>query len=557
VLLCRATAQPTAAARGNHVRNNLKLLYSLELCSWCRGSARITNIKLGGPQEPHISSSTSTAFRNADSVASADLGLIGLAVMGQNLIMNMADHGFTICAFNRTVSKVDAFLANEAKGKSIVGAKTVEEFVSKLKSPRRVMLLVQAGKAVDDWIEKLLPLLSEGDIIIDGGNSHFPDSNRRTQYLNSKGLSFVGSGVSGGEEGARYGPSLMPGGNEAAWPHIKDIFQSIAAKSDGEACCEWVGDEGAGHYVKMVHNGIEYGDMQLICEAYDIMKRGLGLSSKEIGDVFAKWNKGVLDSFLIEITRDIMYYNDDDGTALVEKILDKAGQKGTGKWTAVNALDLGMPVTLIAESVLARCLSSIKDERSVASTKLEFISRTTKFEGDKEQFLEDLEQALYASKIISYAQGFMLMQEAAKEFGWKLNKPSIALMWRGGCIIRSVFLKDITNAYRQQPDLQNLLFDDFFNKAIHKAQPGWRDVVAKAAILGIPTPAFSTALSWFDGYRTKELPANLLQAQRDYFGAHTFRIKPEAANAKYEVGKDIHVNWTGRGGNVAASTYQA
>jgi 6-phosphogluconate dehydrogenase len=347
-------------------------------------------------------------------VASADLGLIGLAVMGQNLIMNMADHGFTICAFNRTVSKVDAFLANEAKGKSIVGAKTVEEFVSKLKSPRRVMLLVQAGKAVDDWIEKLLPLLSEGDIIIDGGNSHFPDSNRRTQYLNSKGLSFVGSGVSGGEEGARYGPSLMPGGNEAAWPHIKDIFQSIAAKSDGEACCEWVGDEGAGHYVKMVHNGIEYGDMQLICEAYDIMKRGLGLSSKEIGDVFAKWNKGVLDSFLIEITRDIMYYNDDDGTALVEKILDKAGQKGTGKWTAVNALDLGMPVTLIAESVLARCLSSIKDERSVASTKLEFISRTTKFEGDKEQFLEDLEQALYASKIISYAQGFMLMQEVRR-----------------------------------------------------------------------------------------------------------------------------------------------
>jgi 6-phosphogluconate dehydrogenase len=485
----------------------------------------------------------------------ADLGLIGLAVMGQNLIMNMADHGFTICAFNRTVSKVDAFLANEAKGKSIVGAKTVEEFVSKLKSPRRVMLLVQAGKAVDDWIEKLLPLLSEGDIIIDGGNSHFPDSNRRTQYLNSKGLSFVGSGVSGGEEGARYGPSLMPGGNEAAWPHIKDIFQSIAAKSDGEACCEWVGDEGAGHYVKMVHNGIEYGDMQLICEAYDIMKRGLGLSSKEIGDVFAKWNKGVLDSFLIEITRDIMYYNDDDGTALVEKILDKAGQKGTGKWTAVNALDLGMPVTLIAESVLARCLSSIKDERSVASTKLEFISRTTKFEGDKEQFLEDLEQALYASKIISYAQGFMLMQEAAKEFGWKLNKPSIALMWRGGCIIRSVFLKDITNAYRQQPDLQNLLFDDFFNKAIHKAQPGWRDVVAKAAILGIPTPAFSTALSWFDGYRTKELPANLLQAQRDYFGAHTFRIKPEAAKEfGWKLNKpSIALMW--RGGCIIRSVF--
>jgi 6-phosphogluconate dehydrogenase len=487
----------------------------------------------------------------------ADLGLIGLAVMGQNLIMNMADKGFTICAYNRTVSKVDNFLANEAKGMSIVGAWSDEEFVSKLKQPRRIMLLVQAGKAVDGWIERLLPLLEKDDIIIDGGNSHFPDSNRRAQYLAEKGIRFVGSGVSGGEEGARYGPSIMPGGNEAAWPHIKEIFQSISAKSDGEACCEWVGDEGAGHYVKMVHNGIEYGDMQLICEAYDIMKRGLNLSNKEIGDIFTKWNKGVLDSFLIEITRDIMYYNDDDGTPLVEKILDQAGQKGTGKWTAVNALDLGMPVTLIAEAVLARCLSGIKPERAVASTKLEFVSRSNKFDGDKEQFLEDLEQALYASKIISYAQGFMLMQEAAKEYGWKLNKPSIALMWRGGCIIRSVFLKDITAAYRNNPDLQNLLFDDFFNKAIHKAQPGWRDVVAKAALLGIPTPAFSTALSWFDGYRTKDLPANLLQAQRDYFGAHTFRIKPEFANEKYVEGKDIHVNWTGRGGNVSASTYQA
>ncbi|SPJ82382.1 probable phosphogluconate dehydrogenase (decarboxylating) [Fusarium torulosum] len=521
--------------------------------------ARLAHLNLGAPQQ-HTSSTSASASKNAtnaDNVASADLGLIGLAVMGQNLILNMADNGFTICAFNRTVSKVDRFLENEAKGKSVVGAHSVEEFVSKLKSPRRVMLLVQAGQAVDDWIEKILPLLDAGDIIIDGGNSHFPDSNRRTKYLAGKNIRFVGSGVSGGEEGARYGPSLMPGGNEEAWPHIKDIFQSIAAKSDGEACCEWVGDEGAGHYVKMVHNGIEYGDMQLICEAYDIMKRGLGLSSKEIGDVLAKWNKGVLDSFLIEITRDIMYFNDDDGTALVEKILDKAGQKGTGKWTAVNALDLGQPVTLIAEAVLARCLSAIKDERATASTKLEFVSRTTKFDGDKEQFLEDLEQALYASKIISYAQGFMLMQEAAREFNWKLNKPSIALMWRGGCIIRSVFLKDITHAYREQPELQNLLFDDFFNKAIHKAQPGWRDVVSKAALLGIPTPAFSTALSWFDGYRTKDLPANLLQAQRDYFGAHTFRIKPEHASDKYPEGQDIHVNWTGRGGNVSASTYQA
>ncbi|KAI1770701.1 6-phosphogluconate dehydrogenase [Hypoxylon cercidicola] len=477
--------------------------------------------------------------------------------MGQNLILNMADHGFTICAYNRTVSKVDHFLANEAKGKSIVGAHSNEEFISKLKKPRRVMLLVQAGKAVDDWIETLLPLLEKGDIIIDGGNSHFPDSNRRTQYLQGKGIRFVGSGVSGGEEGARYGPSLMPGGNEEAWPYVKDIFQSIAAKSDNEACCEWVGDEGAGHYVKMVHNGIEYGDMQLICEAYDIMKRGLGMSNKEMGDVFAKWNKGVLDSFLIEITRDIMYFNDEDGTPLVEKILDKAGQKGTGKWTAINALDLGMPVTLIAEAVLARCLSSIKDERTKASKKLEYVGRSASFEGNKEEFLDDLEQALYASKIISYAQGFMLMQEAAKEFKWKLNKPSIALMWRGGCIIRSVFLKDITAAYRNDTDLENLLFDDFFNKAIHKAQPGWRNAVSKAALLGIPTPAFSTALSWFDGYRTADLPANLLQAQRDYFGAHTFQIKPECANEKYPVGAYSHVNWTGRGGNVSASTYQA
>jgi len=477
--------------------------------------------------------------------------------MGQNLILNAADHGFKVIAFNRTLSKVDHFLANEAKGKSIEGAHSTEEFVSKLKKPRRMMLLVMAGKPVDDFIETLLPYVEKGDIIIDGGNSHFPDTNRRTKYLAGKGIRFVGTGVSGGEEGARYGPSLMPGGNEEAWPFIKDIFQSIAAKSDGEPCCEWVGDEGAGHYVKMVHNGIEYGDMQLICEVYDIMKRGLGMPDKEIGDVLKKWNTGVLDSFLIEITRDIMYFDDDDGTPLLEKILDSAGQKGTGKWTAINALDLGMPVTLIAEAVLSRCLSSIKAERTRASKVLQYVGRSSKFEGNKEQFLEDLEQALYASKIISYAQGFMLMQEAAKEYKWKLNKPSIALMWRGGCIIRSVFLKDITSAYRANNDLENLLFSDFFNKAIHKAQPGWRDVVAKAALLGIPTPAFSTALSWFDGYRTKDLPANLLQAQRDYFGAHTFKIKPEFANAKYKEGENIHVNWTGRGGNVSASTYQA
>jgi 6-phosphogluconate dehydrogenase len=493
----------------------------------------------------------------SDSKAVGDFGLIGLAVMGQNLILNAADHGFTVVAFNRTVSKVDHFLANEAKGKSIVGAQSIQDLCQKLKAPRRVMLLVKAGDAVDQFIEALLPFLEKGDIIIDGGNSHFPDSNRRTQTLAKKGIRFVGAGVSGGEEGARYGPSLMPGGNEEAWPYIKDIFQSIAAKSDGEPCCDWVGDEGAGHFVKMVHNGIEYGDMQLICEAYDIMKRGIGLSNSEIGDVFTKWNTGVLDSFLIEITRDIMKYNDpDDGTPLVEKILDSAGQKGTGKWTAINALDLGMPVTLIGEAVFARCLSSIKAERTKASTILEGPS-IPPFTGNKQALIDDLEQALYASKIISYAQGFMLIREAAKEYSWKLNNPAIALMWRGGCIIRSVFLADITNAYRKEPDLENLLFNDFFKTAIHKAQPGWRRAVSKGIEYGIPTPAFSTALSFFDGYRTKDLPANLLQAQRDYFGAHTFRVKPENASASLPDGKDIHINWTGRGGNVSASTYQA
>ncbi|KAI9843841.1 MAG: phosphogluconate dehydrogenase (decarboxylating) gnd1 [Sclerophora amabilis] len=487
---------------------------------------------------------------------SGDFGLIGLAVMGQNLILNAADHGFKMVVFNRTVAKVDRFLENEAKGKSIIGAHSVQEFVKLLKRPRRIMLLVMAGAPVDTFVESLLPFVEEGDIIIDGGNSHFPDTNRRTKSLAQKGIRFVGTGVSGGEEGARFGPSLMPGGNEEAWPYIKDVFQSIAAKSDGEPCCDWVGDEGAGHYVKMVHNGIEYGDMQLISEAYDIMKRGLLMSDAEIGDVMEEWNKGVLDSFLIEITRDVLRYNDDDGSPLVEKILDSAGQKGTGKWTAINALDLGMPVTLIGEAVFARCLSSLKAERGRASNKLSGPS-PGKFEGDKKEFINDLEQALYASKIISYAQGFMLIQNAAKEYSWKLNKPSIALMWRGGCIIRSVFLKDITSAYRKNPDLENLLFDDFFNKAIHKAQPGWRNVVSKGTLWGIPMPAFSTALSFYDGYRTKDLPANLLQAQRDYFGAHTFKIKPECASEKYPEGKDIHVNWTGKGGNVSASTYQA
>ncbi|GAA5829749.1 hypothetical protein JCM5353_002217 [Sporobolomyces roseus] len=482
--------------------------------------------------------------------------LIGLAVMGQNLILNMADKGFTVCAYNRTVSKVDHFLDNEAKGKSIVGAHSVEELCAKLKTPRKIVLLVKAGQAVDDFIGQLEPHLEKGDIIIDGGNSHFPDSVRRTKELEDKGLLFVGSGVSGGEEGARYGPSLMPGGSAAAWPHIKEIFQKTAAQADGEPCCDWVGDSGAGHYVKMVHNGIEYGDMQLITEAYDILKRGFGMTEGEIADVFETWNKGVLDSYLIEITTEILRYNDEDGTPLVTKILDAASQKGTGKWTAVNALDLGMPVTLIGEAVFARCLSSIKAER-VRASKVIGGPQIEAFTGDKKQFIDDLEQALYASKIVSYAQGFMLMREAAREYKWSLNYSGIALMWRGGCIIRSVFLGDITNAYKKNQDLENLLFDDFFNKAVHKAQPGWRRIVAQGALWGIPTPAFSTALSFFDGYRTERLPASLLQAQRDYFGAHTFKVLPEFANDKYKEGADNHVNWTGRGGNVSASTYNA
>lgn len=489
--------------------------------------------------------------------ASGDIGLIGLAVMGQNLILNAADHGFTVVAYNRTTSKVDHFLANEAKGKLIIGAHLVQELVDNLKRPRRIILLVKAGDAVDAFISQLEPYLEKGDIIIDGGNSHFPDSNRRYEELDKKGILFVGSGVSGGEEGARYGPSLMPGGAEAAWPHIKDIFQLIAAKSDGEPCCDWVGPSGLGHYVKMVHNGIEYGDMQLISEAYDLMKRVGGLDDAEIGDVFAQWNKGVLDLYLIEITRDILKFNDNDGKPLVEKILDSAGQKGTGKWTAINALDLGMPVTLIGEAVFARCLSALKSERVRALKVLAGPAAGASKIADKKQFIDDLEQALYASKIILYAQGFMLIREAAKEYGWKLNNAGIALMWRGGCIIRSVFLGEITAAYRENPELENLLFHPFFNKAITKAQSGWRNTIGEAVKAGIPTPAFATALAFYDGYRSERLPANLLQAQRDYFGAHTFQVLPEAVSETLPEGKAIHINWTGKGGNVSASTYDA
>ncbi|KAI9263032.1 6-phosphogluconate dehydrogenase, decarboxylating [Sporodiniella umbellata] len=482
--------------------------------------------------------------------AVADIGLIGLAVMGQNLILNMNDHGYTVCAYNRTTSKVDDFLANEAKGTNIVGAHSVEELCAKLKRPRKVMLLVKAGSAVDAFIDQLLPFLEEGDIIIDGGNSHFPDSIRRTKELEAKGILFVGSGVSGGEEGARYGPSLMPGGNPKAWESIRPIFQDISAKApDGAPCCEWVGESGAGHYVKMVHNGIEYGDMQLICEVYQIMKEGLGLSHDEMAEVFEEWNKGELDSFLIEITRDILKFKDTDGKPLVQKIRDTAGQKGTGKWTGIDSLDRGIPVTLIGEAVYARCLSSLKDERTRASKILAGPAKKP-FNGDKKQFLAALGQALYASKIVSYAQGFMLMRQAGADYNWNLNFSGIALMWRGGCIIRSVFLGKIKDAYQNNPQLENLLFDPFFQKATADAQDSWREVIAQAVTMGIPTPALSTALNFYDGLRHEILPANLLQAQRDYFGAHTYELLDTP-------GKWVHTNWTGKGGNVSASTYDA
>uniref|UniRef100_A0A1B6F0W7 6-phosphogluconate dehydrogenase, decarboxylating n=1 Tax=Cuerna arida TaxID=1464854 RepID=A0A1B6F0W7_9HEMI len=479
----------------------------------------------------------------------ADIALIGLAVMGQNLILNMNDHGFTVCAFNRTTDKVDAFLANEAKGTNVIGAQSLEGMVRTLKKPRRVMMLVKAGKAVDEFIEKLVPLLESGDIIIDGGNSEYQDTARRVEQCAKKGLLFVGSGVSGGEDGARHGPSLMPGGNPAAWPAIKPIFQSIAARANGEPCCDWVGEGGAGHFVKMVHNGIEYGDMQLICEAYHLMKSALGMSNDEMSQVFETWNKGELDSFLIDITKDILKFKDSDGKYLVEKIRDSAGQKGTGKWTAIAALDYGIPVTLIGESVFSRCLSSLIDERAEASKVLPGPSNT-KYTGDKKQFLDDIRRALYASKIISYAQGFMLMREAAKLYNWKLNYGGIALMWRGGCIIRSAFLGNIKTAFDKNPKLTNLLLDPFFRDAVTTSQASWRKVVATAATLGVPTPAFSTALAFYDGYRCKQLPANLLQAQRDYFGAHTYELLSSP-------GMFIHTNWTGHGGNVSASTYQA
>jgi 6-phosphogluconate dehydrogenase len=483
--------------------------------------------------------------------ASCDIGLIGLAVMGQNLVLNMNDHGFKVAVFNRTVSKVDAFLANEAKGTKVVGAHSIAELTSLLKRPRRVMIMIKAGDTVDQMIEQLLPHLEAGDIIIDGGNSHFPDTTRRTKYLAEKGILFVGTGVSGGEEGARRGPSMMPGGNPAAWPHVKDIFQSICAKvEDGTPCCDWVGEEGAGHFVKMVHNGIEYGDMQLICEAYDLLQRSLGLKPDELAKVFTEWNKGELDSYLIEISSQIFAKKDEDGQPIVDKILDRAGQKGTGKWTVISSLDLGQPVTLIGESVFARSLSALKLER-VAASKVLTGPTAKDVTDDRATFIEDVRRALYCSKIISYAQGYMLLRAAAKEYGWKLNFGGIALMWRGGCIIRSQFLGKIKEAYDKTPELENLLLDSFFSGALNKYQASWRKGVVHAVELGVPTPAFSTALAFFDGFRSGRLPANLLQAQRDYFGAHTYERVDKPA------GQFFHTNWTGHGGRVVSSTYNA
>lgn len=476
------------------------------------------------------------------------IGLIGLAVMGENLVLNMESKGFSVAVFNRTTSKVDNFINGRAKGKNISGCYSIKELIDSLERPRKVMLLVKAGRPVDDFIEMLIPHLEQGDIIIDGGNSHFPDTIRRTKYVESKGLLYIGTGVSGGEEGALKGPSIMPGGSSAAWPSVKPIFQKIAARTnEGEPCCDWVGENGAGHFVKMVHNGIEYGDMQMICETYHMMKYGLGMSNPEMEQVFSRWNDGKLDSYLIEITRDILGYQDEDGNYVIDQILDTAGQKGTGKWTAMAALDEGMPLTLIGEAVFARCLSAIKEERVKASEIL--IGPEIKHTDEKVEFIADLEEALYASKIVSYAQGFQLMRAAAKTYDWNLNNGGIALMWRAGCIIRSVFLEKIKEAFDKNPELKNLLLDSFFKDAMINAQKSWRRVVMKAIELGLPMPAINSALAYYDGYRSSRLPANLLQAQRDYFGAHTYERldKPR--------GEYFHTNWTGQGGDTSATTY--
>ncbi|MBQ9810310.1 MAG: decarboxylating NADP(+)-dependent phosphogluconate dehydrogenase [Spirochaetales bacterium] len=480
----------------------------------------------------------------------ADIGLIGLAVMGENLVMNMESKGFTVAVYNRTVEKVDNFTNGRAKGKNIIGCHSIQELADNLERPRKVLLLVKAGQPVDDFIEKLLPVLEPGDVIIDSGNSHFPDTIRRCEYVESKGLLYIGTGISGGEEGALKGPSMMPGGSPAAWPLVKPIFQAVCAKvEDGSPCCDWVGNGGAGHFVKMVHNGIEYGDMQLICEAYQLMKDLLGMNADEMHEVFTQWNKTELDSYLIQITSEILAKKDQDGQPLVDKILDTAGQKGTGKWTGIAALDEGVPLTLIGEAVFARCLSAMKAERVEAADAYKV--KREKFTGDKKEMIENIRKALLASKIISYAQGYVLMKAAAKNYGWQLNYGGIALMWRGGCIIRSTFLGKIKDAYDKDPELSNLLLDPYFKSLIQSLVPAWRKVVANAALCGIPTPAFSSALSYFDGYTTDRLPANLLQAQRDYFGAHTYE------RVDQERGKFFHTNWTGEGGSTSASTYNA
>ncbi len=481
-------------------------------------------------------------------MSQADIAVVGLAVMGENLVINLESKGFTVACYNRELEMIDELINGRASGKNVIGCYTVEELVSSLKRPRKIMIMIRAGEPVDSFINQLMPYLEDGDIIIDGGNSYFRDTIRRTEYVESKGKLYIGTGVSGGEEGALRGPSLMPGGSPQAWQHIKPIFQRIAAHTDaGEPCCEWVGENGAGHFVKMIHNGIEYGDMQMICETYQMMKYGLGMSNQQMHEVLKEWNEGELDSYLIEITRDILAYKDEDGNYVLDLILDTAGQKGTGKWTAMTALDTGQPLTLVTEAVFARCLSALKDERLAASKVLAGPNKV--YDSDKKLFTDHLRQALYASKIVSYAQGYQLMRAAAAEFGWNLNYGGIALMWRGGCIIRSVFLGKIKDAFNKNPELNNLLLDPFFKNAVEEAQDAWRHVVTAAVNIGIPMPAMSSALAYYDGYRAQRLPANLLQAQRDYFGAHTYERldKPR--------GEFFHTNWTGRGGETAASTY--
>ena len=478
-----------------------------------------------------------------------DVGLIGMAVMGQNLVLNMNDHGYSVAVYNRTVSKVDDFIRERARDRDIVGARAIEELVGTLKRPRRVMLMIKAGRPVDLVIDQLLPLMEEGDIIIDGGNSNYQDTIRRTEYVESKGLRYIGTGVSGGEEGARHGPSIMPGGSPEAWPHVKPVLQDIAAKVDGVPCCDWMGEDGAGHYVKMTHNGIEYGDMELISESYFILKQLLSMTNEEMHHVFAEWNEGKLDSYLIEITRDILGFKDEDGRYVIDLILDTAGQKGTGKWTAISSLEMGVPLTLISEAVQARFLSALRGEREMAARVLS--GPEPSFEGDRGAFVQDLRDALYAAKIVSYTQGFMLLRAAAEEHGWHLEFGNIAKVWRGGCIIRSAFLGNIMEAFEENPDLTNLLLDDYFQAEVAAAQPGWRRVIATAIQQGLPVPALASALSFYDGYRRERVSANMIQAQRDYFGAHTYERVDRPR------GKHFHTNWTGTGGEVTSSAYNA